>query len=179
MGNIDGFGQYKLGGSGGSVGGTVTTTYNMSALIVNFAVGTNPEFFDWSGVLTPTGSHNSVLPINDSGLKIVRIGMKYLDTTAFSCTADFDYRVSVQKLTTPTAATDSALTTYTNGSAVITLSNADNGTFFTLDSGVIDIDLSQGDMLAITGTVFGGTNEGGDNEEVMCNVTFEKSYTVT
>jgi hypothetical protein len=179
MGNIDGFGQYKIGGTGGSGGGTVTTTYSMSAVIINFAVGGTPEFFDWSGVLTPSGTNNSVLPINEADLKIVRIGMKYLDTTAFQCDATFDYSVEVQKLTTPTAATNSARTTYTGGTSVITLSNSDSGTFFVKDSGVLDIDISQGDMLAITGNVNSGSATGGSNEEVLCNVTFQKTYTVS
>ena len=59
MGNIDGFGQYKIGGTGGSGGGSVTTTFTMSALIINFAAGGTPAKVacteEWNGSTWSTG----------------------------------------------------------------------------------------------------------------------------
>ena len=181
MGNIDGFGQYKIGGTGGGGGGgSVTTTFTMSAVIINFAAGGTPEYFDWAGILSPASSNNSFLPINDTGLSIVRIGMKYLDTTAFSCNALFEYGVNVERLTSPTSSTNQPRTVYTGGTNVITFDQAtDDGTFFVKDSGALNIAISQGDMLGITGNVLAGAATGGSNEEVKCNVTFAKTYTVS
>ena len=63
---------------------------------------------------------------------------------------------------------------------VITFDQAtDDGTFVVKDSGALNIAISQGDMLGITGNVLAGAATGGSNEEVMCNVTFAKTYTVS
>lgn len=159
--------------------GSVTTTYDQAAIIINFAINATPEFFDWGGITTPQATNNSILPIN-TDCKITRIQMKYIDTTAFLCDAAFVYEVDVSKLNSPTGSSGSARTIYAGGTNVITLNNAtDNGTFFLKDSGALNIDLTAGDVLAITGTTTAGSATGGSNEEVICSITFERTYSVT
>ena len=73
------------GSGGGGGGGSITTKNILWGVITNFAVGTIPEYVDWSGVLSPIGTHNSSLAI-PFGLTIKRITLKYLDTTSVNNT---------------------------------------------------------------------------------------------
>ncbi len=176
--NFNSFGS--SGGGGGSSPTQVTTQFMMSGLITNFASGGTPEFIDWSGTLSPSGTHNSVLPIIQEDSKIVAIAVKYLDTTACQVSADFDYTFKIEKLTNTSGSTNSGLTTYTNGNNIISLNFANiNGTFFSFFSSALSITISNGDMLAVTGNLNAGSNNGGDNEEVMVSVLFQNTYNLT
>ena len=166
--------------SGGGGGGVITTKNILHGLITNFASGSNPEFVDWSGILSPTGTHNSSLPI-PFDLTIKRITLKYLDTTTASVDATFNYEVSIGKLNNPNGSSEN--TNYvdlTGGANVLTLTNANvNGTHFLLETSGLSINVSAGDVLVIRGNITAGSNTGGSNEEVMVSVEYEKNYTTT
>ena len=166
--------------SGGGGGGVITTKNILHGLITNFASGSNPEFVDWSGILSPTGTHNSSLPI-PFDLTIKRITLKYLDTTTASVDATFNYEVSIGKLNNPNGSSEN--TNYvdlTGGANVLTLTNANvNGTHFLLETSGLSINVSAGDVLMIRGNITAGSNTGGSNEEVMVSVEYEKNYTTT
>mgnify|MGYP001159485422 CR=1 FL=1 len=165
------------GSSGGGGGGAITTQNILWGLITNFASGNNPEFVDWAGVLSPTGTHNSSLPI-PFDLTIKRITLKYLDTTTASVDALFNYEVSIGKLSTPSGVSDNTnYTDLTGGANILTLTNANiNGTHFLLETSGLNIVVSAGDVLMIKGDITGGASTGGNNEEVMVSVEYEKTY---
>jgi hypothetical protein len=162
-------------GSGG--GGSVTTKDMLWGLITNFAVGSVPEYVDWAGTLSPTGTHNSVLPI-PFDLKIKGIVLKYLDTTAASVDALFDYDVSIGKLIDPNGvADDTNYVDLVGGSNVLTLNTANvDGNHFLIETSGLDIDVSSGDILVVKGTVLAGSSTGGSNEEIMVSLEYEKTY---
>ena len=161
----------------GKGGGVITTKNILWGLITNFASGSNPEFVDWAGVLSPTGSHNSALPI-PFDLTIKRITLKYLDTTAASVDATFNYEISIGKLNNPSGISDN--TNYvdlTGGANVLTLTNANvNGTHFLLETSGLSLNVSAGDVLMIRGNITAGSSTGGSNEEVMVSVEYEVTY---
>ena len=172
---VNGAPAWAVGGGGGGI----TTKNILWGLIVNFAVPASEqiEFVDWAGVLSPTGTHNSSLPI-PFDLTIKRITLKYLDTTASSVSADFNYEVSIGKLNNPSGSSDN--TNYvdlTGGANVLTLTNANvNGNHFLLEASGLSINVSAGDVLMVRGNRTAGANTGGDNEEVMVSVEYEKNY---
>lgn len=163
------------GGGGG--GSTMTTKDMLWGLITNFAAGAVPEYVDWAGVLSPTGTHNSVLPIQFD-LKIKSITLKYLDTTAASVDALFNYEVSIGKLIDPNGvADDTNYVDLTGGSNILTLNTANvDGNYFLLETSGLDIDVNEGDVLVVKGTVTAGSSTGGFNEEVMVSLEYEKTY---
>jgi len=167
--------EINAGGGGG--GGVITTKNILWGLITNFATGNNPEFVDWAGTLNPTGTHNSCLPI-PFDLTIKRITLKYLDTTSASVDALFNYEVSIGKLTNPSGISDNTnYTDLTGGANVLTLTNANvNGTHFLLETSGLNIVVSAGDVLLIKGFKTLGLATGGNNEEVMVSVEYEKNY---
>jgi hypothetical protein len=173
-----GFGISKnvLGGGGGG-GGSIDTKNVLWGLITNFAAGSNPEFVDWAGVLSPTGTHNSALPI-PFDLTIKRITLKYLDTTAASVDATFNYEISIGKLNNPSGISDNTnYVDYAGGANVLTLTNANiNGNFFLLEASALNILVNAGDVIMVRGNVTAGSSLGGSNEEVMVSVEYEKSY---
>lgn len=157
--------------------GTLTTNGIISGLITNFAVGTNPEFVDWNGTLSPASTNNSALHI-PFDMKITKISVKYLDTTAASVDAAFDYQISVGKLTSQGASSENAnYVDYAGGNNVLnlTFANTDGNHFFE-ESSAISLSVTAGDVLVVRGHKVGGNNTGGSNEEVMVNVEYEKDY---
>ena len=157
--------------------GTLTTNGIISGLITNFAVGTNPEFVDWNGTLSPASTNNSALHI-PFDMKITKVSVKYLDTTAASVDAAFDYQISVGKLTSPGASSDNAnYVDYAGGNNVLnlTFANTDGNHFFE-ESSAISLSVTAGDVLVVRGHKVAGNNTGGSNEEVMVTVEYEKDY---
>ena len=129
------------------------------------------------GFLSPTGTHNSSLPI-PFDLTIKRITLKYLDTTTASVDATFNYEVSIGKLDVPSGSSENAnYVDLTGGANVLTLTNANvNGTHFLLEASGLSIGVSAGDVLMIRGNITSGASTGGNNEEVMVSVEYEKNY---
>ena len=157
--------------------GTLTTNGIISGIITNFAVGTNPEFIDWNGTLSPASTNNSALHI-PFDMKITKVSVKWLDTTAASVDAAFDYQISVGKLTSQGAASENAsYVDYVGGSNILnlTFANTDGNHFFE-ESSAISLSVTAGDVLVVRGHVVAGNNTGGSNEEVMVTVEYEKDY---
>ena len=157
--------------------GTLTTNGIISGLITNFAVGTNPEFIDWNGTLSPASTNNSALHI-PFDMRITKVSVKYLDTTAASVDAAFDYQISVGKLTAQGVSSENTnYVDYVGGSNVLNLTFANtNGNHFFEESSAISLSVTAGDVLVVRGDKVAGNNTGGSNEEVMVTVEYEKDY---
>tara|TARA_Y100000114_G_scaffold156344_1_gene183222 strand:- start:9198 stop:9731 length:534 start_codon:yes stop_codon:yes gene_type:complete len=175
MGNIDGFGQYKIGGSGSTP--TLKQEFILNGLLTNWAARGFREFIDWSGTLDPLEQNNSALPILTSGLVIKKVAVKYLFLQPASVTNNFTFRYDIGKLTDNSGqVAASNFETYTGGTGVITQSSVNtNNTNFFLESNELNIAITNGDILCMTGVLVSGTNEGADNEDVMVSVLLEKT----
>jgi hypothetical protein len=175
MTNIQGFGQYKIGGSGSSQ--TLKQEFMLHGLLTDWAARGFREFVDWSGSLNPLEQNNSALPILTSGLVIKKVAVKYLFLQPASVSNNFTFRYDVGKLIDNSGqVAASNFENYTGGQGVITQTSVNsNNTNFFLESAELNIPISNGDILAITGVLVAGTNEGADNEDVIVSVLLEKT----
>ncbi len=165
-----------LGGSSSSL--QLNYQYNISGIFVNFGQTSSPniDFLDFCGVLSPTTTNNSAFPILHSCF-IKQISIKYLDTTAFQCSADWTYAIDICKLTSNSGVVDNSNLT-TLSSNLITLNFAEaNNLFFKKESSSVNIELNPQDILVVKGTELSGSSPVG-NEEVMCNILMEQQIIV-
>ena len=168
-----------LGSSGGSGLTSVTQDIILHGLLTNWASRNPREFVDWSGSLNPLEQNNSALPILTNGLVIKKVAVKYLFIQPALVTNNFTFRYDIGKLTDNSSPVEVAnYENYTGGQGVITQFFADtNNKNFFLESGDLNIPISNGDILAMTGFRVAGTNEGADNEDVMVSVLLQKTLT--
>ena len=163
--------KHTLGG-----GGSVTTNNIFWGVIINWAVGSNPEWVDWGGILEATATHNSALPVPFDCI-IKKVTMKYLHTNVVNVSADFVYQVSVGKLTSPSGISDTSNLTILAFN-IITLTgsaggNNINGTYFYEESAALALSVTAGDVIVVQGHETAGNNASGNKEEIMVSLEFE------
>lgn len=173
--------QAKFNTFGSSGGGSTSVTQDiiLHGLLTNWASRNFREFVDWSGSLNPLEQNNSALPILTTGLVIKKVAVKYLFIQPASVSDNFTFRYDIGKLTNNSNPVETSnYENYTGGQGVITqFSTNTNNTNFFLESGDLNIPISNGDILAMTGVLVSGTNEGADNEDVMVSVLLQKTLT--
>ena len=177
------FGQFRMGQGGSSA--SVTQDIILHGLLTNWAARNNREFVDWSGSLNPLEQNNSALPILTSGLVIKKVAVKYLFIRPALVSTNFIFRYDIGKLTNNANPVEVAnYENYTDGQGVIVQSfdgtlggSPTDGTNFFIESADLNIPITNGDILAMTGVRVAGTNEGTDNEEVMVSILIQKTLT--
>ncbi len=143
--------KFNTFGSSGGSSVSVTQDILLHGLLTDWASRGFREFVDWSGSLNPLEQNNSALPILTTGLVIKKVAVKYLFLQPASVSNNFTFRYDIGKLTDnsqPVSASN--YENYTDGQGVITQSslNTNNRNFF-LESGDLNIPISNGDILVI------------------------------